>query len=73
MSFLSFLTEDFDGAIEVAFPMRSEVWETVLVDANERVVLEEEGCDKFVVRYLHITEFELAKTRFNGQVEYQVV
>lgn len=73
MSFLSFLTEDFDGAIEVAFPMRRDVWETVLVDAGERVVLEEEGRDNFVVRYLHITEFEMAKNRFNGQVEYQIV
>lgn len=72
MGFLSFLEND-SVAIEVEFPMTNEIWETVLINAKEEVVLEEEDLTTFVVRYASIGEFEHAKERFDQSVTYYVI
>lgn len=70
---VTFGEQEASKLLRVRFENSEHIWNTVVVDANELVVVDEETNDHFIAEYMSRDEFDKAVARFNGMIEYEIL
>lgn len=59
--------------VRVKYPNTQEVWNKVVVAAEESVVIDEENMEYFIAEYHSTKAWNTALIRFDGRVEHTVL